>query len=130
MYKVKTQYVQISNIIDTSIKRLISDQSTPMVKSCMYIMFDVVDTAFSYWRVLVICQFLQESSKVKESRLYVIWNAHPAFLLFKLHKEEHLSILGIKLERRKNLNPSSHNTIQLICGLLWDLNEYKMILIT
>ncbi len=34
-YKIKTQYVQISNIIDTSIKHPISGQSTPMVKGCM-----------------------------------------------------------------------------------------------
>ena len=31
-YKVKMQYVQISNIIDTSIKRTISGQPSPMVK--------------------------------------------------------------------------------------------------
>ncbi len=47
-YKVKTQYWQISNIIDTSIKHQISGQSTPMVKRCMDIMVDMVDTAFSY----------------------------------------------------------------------------------
>ena len=31
----KTQYLQISNIRDTSIKHLISSQSTPMVTGCM-----------------------------------------------------------------------------------------------
>ena len=31
-YKVKRQYVQISNRIDTSIKRLILGKSNPMVK--------------------------------------------------------------------------------------------------
>ena len=37
-------------------------------------------TAFiSYWRVILIWWFLQESSKVKESSLHVIWNI--AFLL-------------------------------------------------
>ena len=35
----KTQYVQILNIVYTSTKHQISDQSTPM--------FDMVDTAFS-----------------------------------------------------------------------------------
>ncbi len=35
------------NIVDTSIKHPISDQSTTVVKCCMYIMFNVVDTAFS-----------------------------------------------------------------------------------
>ena len=34
-YELKTQYLQISNIIDTSIKRPISGQSTPMVKDCV-----------------------------------------------------------------------------------------------
>ncbi len=48
LYKVKRQYVQISEIIDTSIKRAISGQSTLMVKGCIDIMFDKVDTAFSY----------------------------------------------------------------------------------
>ena len=48
LYKVKMQYVQISNIIDTSIKRPISGQSTLLVKGCMDIMFDMVDTACSY----------------------------------------------------------------------------------
>ncbi len=38
-YKVKTQYVQISNIVDTSIKHAISSQSTPMVKGFL-VMFD------------------------------------------------------------------------------------------
>ena len=35
LYKVTTQYVQISNIIDTSIKHPISGQSTPMEKGCV-----------------------------------------------------------------------------------------------
>ena len=46
-HKVKTQYVQILNIIDTSIKLPTSCQSTPMVKGCIDIVFDKVDTAFS-----------------------------------------------------------------------------------
>ncbi len=53
---------------------------TTVVKGCMY-MFNVVDTAFNYWRALIICLFLQESSKVKESSLHEIWNADTAFLL-------------------------------------------------
>ena len=39
-------------VVDTSIKRQISVQSTAVVKGCMRIMFDMVDTAFSkedYW---------------------------------------------------------------------------------
>ncbi len=64
-------------IADTSI---ISGQSIP-VKGCMDIMADMVDTVFSYWRALIICQFLQESSKVEESSLHVIRNAHTTFLL-------------------------------------------------
>ena len=54
-YQVKTQYLQILSIIDTSIKRIISDQSTPMVKGSMDIMFDMVDTAFSCGRALIVC---------------------------------------------------------------------------
>ena len=34
-YKVKTQYVQISNIIDTSFKHPISGQSISLIKGCM-----------------------------------------------------------------------------------------------
>ena len=37
LYKVKTQYVQNINVIDTSIKCPNSGQSTPMVKGCMNI---------------------------------------------------------------------------------------------
>ncbi len=36
-------------------------------------MFDVVDTAFSYGRALIICLLVQESSKVKESSLHEMW---------------------------------------------------------
>ena len=43
-------------------------------------MFNVVDTFFSYERALVVCSFLQESSKVKY-RLHEILNADTAFLL-------------------------------------------------
>ena len=49
LYQVKTQYLQILNVIDTSIKHAISGQSTPMAKGWMD-MFDMmvhVDTAFS-----------------------------------------------------------------------------------
>ncbi len=44
-------------------------------------MFDMVRTAFSYIRWLIVCQFLELSSKVKESSLHEIWNADTAFLL-------------------------------------------------
>ncbi len=47
----------------------------------MYIMFNMVDTAFSCWRALIVCYFLQESSKTKESSLHEIWNADTACLL-------------------------------------------------
>ncbi len=39
---------KIKHIVDTSIKHAISGQSTTVVKGCMYIMFDMVDTVFSY----------------------------------------------------------------------------------
>ena len=48
LHKVKRQYVQIKNIVDTAIKHQISGQSTSIPKGCMYIMFDIVDTAFSF----------------------------------------------------------------------------------
>ena len=44
-------------------------------------MFDMEDTAFSYGRALIVCKYLQESFKVKESSLCVIWNADTVFLL-------------------------------------------------
>ncbi len=44
-------------------------------------MFDIVDTAFSYGRAVIVCKFIQESSKVKESSLHEIWNADTVFLL-------------------------------------------------
>ncbi len=59
-------------IVDTSIKRQTPGQSTTVVKGCMYIMFDMVDTVFPYGRALIICYFLQESFKVNESSLHEI----------------------------------------------------------
>ena len=56
-YQLKTQYLQILNVVDTSIKRQISGQSTTVVKGCMYITFDTVDTSFRYWRTLIVCNF-------------------------------------------------------------------------
>ena len=44
-------------------------------------MFDMVDTVFNHGRALIVCLFLQESIKLKESNLYKIWNADTAFLL-------------------------------------------------
>ena len=45
-------------------------------------MFDMVDIfPLVIGRALIVCQFLQGSSKGKESSLYAIWNAHTAFLL-------------------------------------------------
>ncbi len=52
-----------------------------MLKGCMDIMFDILDTAFIYWRAFIVCSFLHESFKVWESSLHVIWNADTAFLL-------------------------------------------------
>ncbi len=71
----------IKHSIDTPSTRQISGQSTTVVKGCMHIMFDIVDTAFSFGRALIICEFIQESFKVKESSLHEIWNADTAFLL-------------------------------------------------
>ena len=63
--QVKTQYLQIINIVDTSITHLISVKFTTVVKGCIYTMFDMVHTAFTYGRALIVCEFLQESTKVK-----------------------------------------------------------------
>jgi len=57
--------------VDISIKYPIPGQSTPMLKGCMY-MFDIVDNAFRYGRAFIIWQFVQKSSKVKESSMHVI----------------------------------------------------------
>ena len=68
-YKVKMQYVQISNTLDTSILHPILGQFIFILKGCMDMIFDMVETAF---RALIVCLFLQESSKVKESIVPVI----------------------------------------------------------
>ncbi len=70
-----------ANVIYTSFKcPIIWGESTPMVKGCIDV-FDMVDTVFAYSKALIICSYFQESSKIKESSLCVIWNAHTAFLL-------------------------------------------------
>ncbi len=52
------QYVQILNIVDTSIKRAISGQSTPMAKGCTHgQMLDMVDNIL-FCFVLVFFFFL------------------------------------------------------------------------
>ena len=61
-HKVKMQYVQIQNKLDTSIKHEISSQSTSMLKGCMY-MFDIVDTSFSNGRAPIVYLFLEEFSR-------------------------------------------------------------------
>ena len=71
-HKVKTQYVQISNIVDTSFKHQIFCQSTSMVKGCMYIcLIDLPLVMEEYWW-LIVCLFRQEFSMAKESTLRVI----------------------------------------------------------
>ena len=47
-------------------------------------MIDMLNIAFSYWRALILSQFLQESSEIKESSFNVIWNA---FLLCEAEME-------------------------------------------
>ena len=44
-------------------------------------MFDIVDTAFSYEREMIVCSFLKDFSEGKGSTLLLICNAHTAFLL-------------------------------------------------
>ena len=81
-YEVKTQYVQISSIIDISIKRWILGQSTPVVKGSMDIglYLIMVDTAIvieSIDRLIISSGFFQAI----KSSYYVIWNEHTAFYL-------------------------------------------------
>ena len=47
----------------------------------MYIMFDIIDTLFSYRKGLIVCSLHQEFSNTKESTLHVSWNVDTAFLL-------------------------------------------------
>ena len=61
-WQTKYYIVPSKNAVSANIKHIgpiehaISGQSTPMVKCCMNIlMFDVVDTAFSYGRALIVC---------------------------------------------------------------------------
>ncbi len=78
-YKVKTQYVQISNIIDTSIKHPISGQSTPMVKGCMdmHMIWQVLSLVIKgHWSSAA--NFFRNLPRKKK---VVIWNAQTAFLL-------------------------------------------------
>ena len=70
-----TVMCKYKTLADTSIKHHISGLSTFILKGCIYIMFDVLDTPFSYGRALILSQFLQEFSKAKESTLHVIQNA-------------------------------------------------------
>ena len=51
-----------------------SIQFTSMVKSCIYNIFDKVDTAFIYEIELIICSFLQDFSKGKGSSLQLSCN--------------------------------------------------------
>ena len=55
--EVRMQYVQIWNIVDTSIsiKHQISGQCTSMLKGYMYMCFDILDAPFSYGRALIVC---------------------------------------------------------------------------
>ena len=45
-------------------------------------MFNIVDTAFSYEREMIVCSILQDFSTGKGSSLQLICNAHTAFLLY------------------------------------------------
>ena len=73
--------MHLLSITDTAIKLSNSLQSTHAKKLHIHI-FDIVDTAFNYERELIVCPFLLDFSKEKESRLQLICNAHTAFLLY------------------------------------------------
>ena len=72
-------------------------------------MFDMVDTAFSYEREMIVSSFLLDFSKRKGSSLQLICNAHTEFLLWgseidmigsKLYVEE-MNMKFIKFMRTK-----------------------------
>ena len=85
--KIKTKYVNLQSIADTSIKRCISLQSTPMLKVVFTHVWycDFVDNAFSYERELIVCSFQQgisKHAKGKGSSLQIICKAHTLFFCF------------------------------------------------
>ena len=61
-------------------------------------MFDMVDTAFTYERALIVCQFLPEFSMRKESSLHEIWNADTAFFLVGAEHRADI-VLGASCEK-------------------------------
>ncbi len=67
-YQVKTQYLQILDIIDTSIKRAIANFRSipPMVKGCINLMFDMVDTAFGYREHWSSANFFENLPRLRE----------------------------------------------------------------
>ena len=69
MYKVKTQYVHLLNIADTSIKRKSLTSIHSHSKTLYVNMFDTEDTTFSYKIELIVWSFLQDFSKGKGSNM-------------------------------------------------------------
>ncbi len=67
--KLKRSIGKYNNLVDTSIKH--SGQSATAVH-CRVCMFDMVDSALSYGRVLIVCSLFQESQNGKESSLHEI----------------------------------------------------------
>ena len=55
---------------------MILPQSTPMLKSCIYTCFNLLDTVSSEVRKCIVCSFLQDFSNGKGSSLRLICNAH------------------------------------------------------
>ena len=64
--------------------------------------FDIVDTALSYGRELIVCSFLQDFSTGKQSNLQLMCNAHTAFLLFGADWKQ-LEILMIFRRFKRNM---------------------------
>ena len=50
-------------------------------------MFDIVDTAFSCKREMIVCSILHDIFKGKGNSLQLICNAHTAFLLCRVDVE-------------------------------------------
>ena len=81
----KMKHVHLQSRANTSMVErttIILLQSTYILKSYIYTYFDIVDTAFSCERELMVCSFLQDFSKGKGSSLRLICNANTAFFYF------------------------------------------------
>ena len=82
--------------------------------------FDIVDTAFSCERELIVCSFPQDFFKGKGSRLQLIFNEHTAFLLCGAAVR---SVYCMTAERhRESLKYLGES---LVSGALWMIRYFR-----